>query len=303
MAFLKKSLLVARLMRVKALVGGLLLVVGFYPSAEAAQLYAYSQQTISNLNFNAVPGAGGGTEIFGLTTYTSASSAALPTTGDAATDLQDVRESFTGPGLNPGQNYFLPVGISANNYARGDALLNTGAAGSPFQTVAETSFNALGNSSASNANYSIRVTFTVNTGSFTLTPTLTYANTLTVSTGGSATALARANYAFDISISRNITGANPFYDVTPVALNNVQVSQPDSTLIQGPTNLTLSSVTVGPGSYVLAIVGSSTVSATQLTPVFPTAVVPEPATLVSAATAFLLGLVQLRRMRRRAVTA
>ena len=91
-------------------------------------------------------------------------------------------------------------------------------------------------------------------------------------------------------------GAQPFYDVTPGVLNDVRIAQPDTSISQGPTNLTLAAVTVGPGSYVLQIVGSSTVSTVQQAVVNP---VPEPATLVSAAGAAAFGLMVLRRNRRR----
>ena len=163
--------------------------------------------------------------------------------------------------------------------------------------MAETSFAGAGNgSSAGNGNYSIRVLFTIASGSFTITPTLTYLNSLMVSTGGSSSALARASYNFEISISNDTPGSQPFYDVTPDALNNVRIAQPDTSISQGPTDLTLAAVTVGPGSYVLQIVGSSTVSTVQQAVVNP---VPEPATLVSAAGAAAFGLMVLRRNRRR----
>jgi len=279
----------------------LILLAGLAPSAGASQLYAYSEQTVANLNFNAVP-VGGGTGAAGTPIFTSASSAALPLSGDAASGTTDVRESFTPSGspVDPGQNFFAPVGINPTNYSRGDAFLNTGGSQSPLSTVAETSFNGLTGSSAGNGNYSIRVTFTVTSGSFTLTPTLTYTNSLSVSTGGSAIASAVASYGFEITISPDIVGALPIYDVTPAELNNVRIAQPDATFNQGPTALTLAAVTLGPGSYVLQIIGDSTVSTTQLAPGVS---VPEPSTLASAAGAVFFGLAYLRRTRRKAASA
>ena len=305
MTSLRKTLPIAGLRTPMAFAAALILVAGLAPSARAAQLYAYSEQTISNLVFNPVT-TNGGTISMGLPIYTSASSAAGPGSGSALTDTLDVPEAFTGASsVDPGQNVFAPVGIKPGlDYARGDALLSPGNTSNSFSTVAETSY-AGSNSSAGNANYSIRMTFTVNSGTFTITPNLTYTNTLVETTGGAAAALARASYGFELSISSIVSGSQPFFDLKPGVLNNERIAQPDTTFSQGPTNLANTSfTTVGPGTYVLQIVSNTTVSTTQLVPVPPAATaVPEPATLISAAGAALFGLAYLRRTSRKIASA
>lgn len=268
------------------LLAGALVCVAFGLTSEArANFYAYAVQQTSGYTFT------GGT-LGPITPLSSTSSAQVgnPSGADAHTGGFDALQSYVGPVPRPAENLFTPVGQINPDYARGDALVTAAPDAFTTNNVAEAYMVGPGNSAGSGS-WAVSAAVTIATAG-TVTLGFNYTNLLTVvNTGSPVPGTVIADYGYTFTI-RNSAGTVVFQS-SPTAVNNsVSLSTIGNISTPGSGSVSITSGTLGIGTYTATISGSEHT--------FINSAVPEPSTLISAAFGLALAGGAALRNRRRA---
>jgi hypothetical protein len=256
-----------------------------------ADFYAYGVQQTSGYTFT---GATVGT--LSPNSLSSAAQTATPAGADAHVGTTDVLESYVGPAAGkPPENTFTPKGLTTPSYARGDALLSF-VPGTPVTSnVAELYMvgGGPGTNAAASGSWSLSAPIAVTTiGGSALSLTFAYVNTLSVIHTGLPPGVVQASYSYTFTV-QDAAGAIIFTS-SPTAVNNtISLLVPGATTLPGSGSLTITTGTLGVGTYTATISGTETVFANA---------VPEPSTVVlmGLGIAGVAGTVARRRLARTA---